>query len=110
MAIPWMIRVTKKVWQHRKLKMQVNKLCLTIFDFGNPFLESCSELMAIDSHLCTDGAVVNTISTIEAIGKSQYDKYVQEIIVNRTKPIQSTITKNKLQLFRNSSQNSKKQP
>ena len=80
--------------------MQVNKLCLTISDFRNPFLESCSELRATDSHLCTDGALVDTISTIEAIGKSQYDKYVQEIIVNRTKPMLSTITKNKLPLFR----------
>ena len=72
-----------------------------ISDFGNPFLECSSELISLDLRDVFDESVVNTIRSIEAVGKKQYARlYHKSVIVDRTNSINDPITKNKLALFR----------
>lgn len=46
-----------------------------------------------------DPAVINTVRHIEKLGQEQYDTYVNERLVNQTKPITDPIKRNNLPLF-----------
>ncbi len=50
---------------------------------GNPFLEDCSELLALDTRNCMSDAVVAAVQNIEQLGIDQYQKYVTEVLKNR---------------------------
>lgn len=78
----------------------VKSLTAVIEEMGNPFTENSDDLLALDSRDIADSAVVNTIRQIESIGKEQYNSYVTERLVDRSKPITEPIKRNKLQLFR----------
>jgi len=73
---------------------------LKLFGFGNPFLEDCPELIALDTQNCADEFVVRTVRTVEEIGARQYKKYVSSVIENRTTAIHDTISKNFFPLFK----------
>jgi hypothetical protein len=66
---------------------------------GNPFCETGAELIILDSRNCASESVANTISSIEDIGREQYQKYVTDVLCKKTTSIQTTIKKNKLPLF-----------
>ena len=53
------------------VKTMVIKFCETINSIGNPFVGFSQEIMAIDNHNCLDEAAVNTLHTMEALGKEQ---------------------------------------
>jgi len=84
----------------RTFKKQVVSLCNTITSVGNPFLDDCTELLALDSRNCASESVVHTVRNIENIGKAQYEKYVKEVIIDRTTSIHQSIKKNNLPLFK----------
>ena len=65
----------------------------------NPFEELGDELIAIHARDVMDGAVVDTVQNILQIGKSQYDSYVEERLIGRSKRITDTIKKNNLPLL-----------
>ena len=44
-------------------------------------------------------SVIETVRSIEALGKSKYEKYVADVIDNRTGSLHDTIKKNSLSLF-----------
>ena len=81
-------------------KNQVNKLCTTISTMGNPFTEESKDLMKLDSHDCVHKSAIETLYGIEALGKSQYMSYVQEVLIDRTVSIHNPITET---VFRSSS-------
>lgn len=56
----------------QKTFKQVLALVETIQDMGNPFLYDTSELLSLDKHHVIDESVVDTIRSIEALGKDQY--------------------------------------
>ena len=84
----------------RLFQKQVNSLSAVISNMGNPFLDDCPELLALHTRDCTTDAVVETVHTIESLGRAQYQQYVTDVIVNRTVQIQQPIKKNSLPLFK----------
>ena len=51
---------------------QVQSLFNTIEEMGNPFLEQSGDLLKLNTHDIMDSKVVETVQTIEQIGKQQY--------------------------------------
>ena len=67
---------------------------------GNPFLEIKQDLLVLDNRDVADPSVANTVRIAEALGREQYDKFMEERLIKCPKPITDTIPKNKLPLFR----------
>ena len=70
----------------------------TFNELGNPFLESSSELLALDTRNVLDKSVIETVNKIYEIGKEQFNKYYKEVINDCTHSIHDPIKKN-LYLF-----------
>ncbi|MES9884863.1 MAG: hypothetical protein ABW185_28795, partial [Sedimenticola sp.] len=83
---------SQKLFHH-----QSRKLVDIISGFGNPFQDDCPEL---NTRICADSAVVETIRTLESLGRTQYLKYVKDVIETRDLPIQNPIKKNSLPLLK----------
>ena len=66
---------------------------------GNPFAENSKDLLVLDSRNLADPAVIDTWRQIKSLGQEQYDTYVNERLVNQTKPITDPINRNNLPLF-----------
>ena len=67
-----------------KMQQQVKSLIDVINSFGNPFEDDCPELLVLNSRVCMHESVIETVRSIEALGKSKYEKYVADVIDNRT--------------------------
>ena len=57
-------------------------------------------LLVLDSHNCCNETVTATIQSIEELGKAQYHKHYNDVIKDRSVPIQQPIKKNFLPLFK----------
>ncbi len=80
-------------------RRDVKALTDTMEEMGNPFSEDSSDLLVLDSRNIADPAVVDTVRQMESLGKSQYDSYVEQRLVNQTKPITDPIKRNNLPVF-----------
>ena len=69
---------------------------------GNPFLDKCCELLVLETQNCVNEDVIMTIPTIDQVGAKQYQQFVKDVIVDRKIPIQKSIKKNSLPLFKRS--------
>ena len=56
-------------------------------------------MLVLDSRNLADPAVIDTWRQIKSLGQEQYDTYVNERLVNQTKPITDPINRNNLPLF-----------
>ena len=91
-------------WHHHEQKryaqlsfaQSVQALTATIEKMGNPFIESSGDLLILDSR---NIIVVDTLCHIEKLGQDQYEAYVEERLINQTKPITDPIKRNSLPLF-----------
>ena len=81
-------------------KKQVKSLCEVVSNMGNPFLDDYPEVLVLDSRNCCNEAVTATIQSIEELGKAQYHKYYNDVVKDRSVPIQQPIKKNFLPLFK----------
>jgi len=79
---------------------QVLSLIEVIKHFGNPFGDEFSELIALDTRTCADNSVKITVRTIEEVGRQQYEKYLKNVVQERTCSIQNPIKRNSLPLFK----------
>ncbi len=68
-------------------------------ELGNPFLEDSEDLLVLDSRNIVDTALSDTFKDIEQLGLDQYETYVEERLVKRTKAIADPIKRNNLYLF-----------
>ena len=78
---------------------QVNAVCSTIEEMGNPFADQTGDLFLLDTGDIADPKVVETVRTVEQLGKDQYQQFVSKRLRERTTPLFDTIQKNKLPLF-----------
>ena len=78
---------------------QVDAVCSTIEETGNPFADQTGDLFVLDTRAIADSKVVETVRTVEQLGKDQYQQLVTERLQERTTPLYDTIQKNKLPLF-----------
>ena len=77
----------------------MKKLLKVLDELGNPFMETSTDLLVIDTRDVMDDAVAETVRNIEHLGKNQYEKFVTERLVLCTKPVTETLSRNKLPLF-----------
>ena len=84
-------------------KKHANSLYETMKNMGNPFRDNYPELLTLDSRVCGTDDVIATVRTIKNVGTMQYQKYVTDVIVNRSVSIHQPIKKNSLRLFKRQS-------
>ena len=77
----------------------ITSLTAVIEEMGNPFAENSNDLHVLDSRDLADPAVIDTLHQIKSLGQEQYDTYINERLVNQTKPITDAIKRNNLLLF-----------
>ena len=100
-------KTTDKVFRHHEeakhmqvaFHRNVKSLTAVIEEMGNPFGDNSGDLLVLDSRDIANAAIVNSVRKIETPGKQQYENFVTERLVNRTKPIKEPIKKNNLPLF-----------
>ena len=83
-----------------KMKQLVQSLVEVISAFGNPLEDDYPELLVLNSRDCADESVISTVRSIECLGKTQYLKYVADVINSGKASIHDTIAKNSLPLFK----------
>ena len=71
----------------------------TIKELGNPFEEESKDLIALDTKRITDQESVANLYKAKGIGTEQLDTFIKDRLVNRSKPIDDPITRNKLAIF-----------
>ena len=79
----------------------VYSLVSVMEEFGNPFEEESTDVLVIDSKEIADPATVETIQNVQRIGQEQFQAFVKECLVDRSKSIDDVIHRNKLKLFKN---------
>ena len=88
-------------------KSQVLSLVEAFEDMGNPFLDESEDLSTLDMGIIMDESVVNTIRTIEALGKEQFNSYYKSVLVDCTSSIHDPIKRKSLPVFKSPKQKSK---
>ena len=68
-------------------------------EMGTPFSDASDDLYALDTKVEMPAPVVESIKTAEALGKRQYQKFVDERLNDNIRTFYDTIQKNKLPLF-----------
>ena len=68
-------------------------------DLGNPFEEASGDLLVLDSKEIADHAAVDTIQNVQRIGQQQFQGFIKEYLVERSKSVDDVIHRNKLKLF-----------
>ncbi len=69
-------------------------------EMGNPFTETSSDLLALDTKIIMADEVIQSIKKAEDLGTVQYKSFVEEHMVKMTKPFHDTIPKNNFTLFK----------
>ena len=65
-------------------------------ELGNPFLEEGENLMAIHTKDIMDDAVVRTVRDARKIGEEQFNLFIKERFIDRSKPVTCPLQKNNL--------------
>jgi len=65
---------------------QVNAVCSTIEEMGNPFADQTGDLFLLDTRDIANSKVVETIRTVEQLGKDQYQRFITKRQQERTTP------------------------
>lgn len=69
-------------------------------ELGNPFTETSTDLLTLDTKVIMADEVIKNISEAEEIGKNEYKTFVELRLVKMEKPLYETVPKNNLQLFK----------
>jgi len=78
----------------------VRALVTAITEIGNPFCDTGKDLLVRDTRVIADKTVVTSITKMEKLGCEQSKEFFKERLLDRTKGISETLSKNKLCLFR----------
>ena len=68
----------------------------SIEEFGNPFVDEEENLMAIHTNDTMDEAVIRTVRNARKIGEEQFDTFIKERFIDRSKSITHPLRKNNL--------------
>ena len=66
---------------------QVNAVCSTIEEVGNPFTDQTGDLFVLETCDIADSKVVETVRTVEQLSKDQYQPFVTKRLHERTTPL-----------------------
>ena len=76
----------------------VKSLHCAMGEMGNPFCDESNDLLVLDNGDVADPVIITALRQMEVLGQEQYERYVEERLVNRTKPIADPIKRNNLSL------------
>ena len=68
-------------------------------DLGNPFEEESTDVLVLSSNEIADCTAVETIQNEQRIGQEQFQAFINECLVDRSKSTDDVIRRNKLKLF-----------
>jgi len=68
-------------------------------DFGNPFEEDSQDLLVLNTKGIAPYGAVDALCHAHKVGQVQFDNFVRERLVERTKPIEDGIHRNKVKIF-----------
>ena len=77
----------------------VRSLVDVLDDLGNPFEEEGKDLIVLDTKVVADEGGVSRMQQIEDLGVKQCDTFISERLIQRTKPLDDPISRNKLSFF-----------
>ena len=66
---------------------------------GNPFLDDTPEFLSLDERHVVDESVLDSICSIEALGKEKFREYQKSVSLDCTKSIYDSIERNSFALF-----------
>ena len=91
----------RKAMHHKKPSAEINVQALVVSfeEAGNPFEDDEGCLFALDSKVIVDAAAMTAVTSVITSGIQQYNKFVEERLENRRKPIKKPLRKNKLHVF-----------
>jgi len=71
----------------------------TFHELGNPFCESSTQLLSLQSKIIVNESAASVVNNIFEIGSQQYSDFVQDRLITNRVPIQAPIHRNKFKLF-----------
>lgn len=77
----------------------VNTLVRVFDEMGNPFDEQSEDLLRLHTKEIMNSESVEFLTKIEQLGNSQYDTFVQERLIMKTRPLTAPIKRNHVVLF-----------
>ena len=73
---------------------------VTVFEhLGNPFEEESKDLIVLHSKVLAGSSAVEAVRQVKQTGKSKFEDFIRECLIERTKAVYDTIPKNKLLVF-----------
>ena len=84
----------------------VQSLVSTVEKLGNPFEEGSTDLISCIERRIADPAIKASLNNIQSIGKGQYELFMKERLTERSKPIDDSISRNNLPLWKPGSKSS----
>ena len=77
----------------------MNALVETIDSYGNPFEKETSDLLVLDSRDTVDSKISQIIHNMEKIGRLQHNEFTEERLIQGTKSVAASITRNNFPLL-----------
>ena len=81
------------------IRDSVQSMIKVMEDFANPFEEDSQDLLVLDTKEIAPPGAVDALRHAHKVGQVQFDNFVRERLVDRTKPIEDDIHRNKLKIF-----------
>ena len=82
------------------LLRECKSLTAVLQDLGNPFMEESQDLLVLDTNDIMHDSVVDAVRKVAILGQQkQYNQFVEERLIQCTKPPTDRLPKNKLPLF-----------
>ena len=81
-------------------RRDVKHTITTFNDMGNPFLEDATDVFSLDTKVIMSPEAVSSMKTAANVGKSQYETFVKEKLLDNPDTFYDTISKHSLQLFK----------
>ena len=78
---------------------QVKSVTDVMEELGNPFADTSTDLYTLHTKLIMPDSVVHTVRTAEELGKTQYQRFVEERVNDNITAFNDTIHKNNLPLL-----------
>ena len=78
----------------------VRSLVKVMEELGNPFEEDSPDLVALDNKESVGSPAIEAVRKVREIGLKQFQGFVRDCLVERTKPVEDTIHRNKLKVFK----------
>lgn len=77
----------------------VLNLVSTIGEVGNPFMEQGKELIAIHTKDIMNDDVVSAVQKVRKVGEEQFNTFIKDRLIDRSKPVTEPLKKNNLPTF-----------